>query len=192
MVLHVPAFAGGRPCDSCASRTLLANLRATQASLGPGDKAVHIPCELRPGESSGHSNFHAFTLESNRIVGITAMMVMPTYVSLVSGLPDPDSDAKLILQVRKRVSKLWGERPTHVIVPKNEYAMDAGRTYLRMPPVEYSVWLESGQIKGSEKTRSQLIVIWFGQRDWYVALLDFIEQSLRSLSWEKLAGACDP
>jgi hypothetical protein len=120
------------------------------------------------------------------------MMVMPTYASLVSGLPDPDSDAALILQARKRVRTLWGERPTHVIVPENECAIEAGRTFLRMPPWEYYAWLESGPIKGSVKKASQLVVIWYGQRNWYVPLLDFIEQSLRSLSWEKLAGACDP
>jgi hypothetical protein len=126
------------------------------------------------------------------MVSITAMVVMPTYASLVSGVPDPDSDAELILQARKRAKGLWGDRPAHVIVPEYEYAIEGQRTYLRMPPWEYCAWLESGPIKGSVKKSSQLVVIWFGQRNGYVALLDFVEQSLRSLPWEKLAGGCDP
>jgi hypothetical protein len=191
MVLHVPHFAYAKPCDSCASRWRLEALRTTQASLGPRDKAVHIPCELRPGESSRHGIFHMLTLSSNRIVWMSAMVVMPTYVSLVSGLPDPDSDAELILQARKRARVLWGDRPTHVIMPDYEYANDAGRTHLRMPPLQYYAWLESGPIKGSEKTCSQLVVIWF-QRNGYVGLLESAERSLRALPWEKLAGGCDP
>ena len=193
MVLHVPAFAVGRLCDSCASRQRLDNLRSTQASLGPWDKAVHIPCELRPGESSRHGNIiHMFQLDSKRMVSITAMVVMPTYASLVSGVPDPDSDAELILQARRRAKGLWGDRPTHVIVPEYEYAIDGGRTYLRMPPVEYCAWLESGPINSSGQMCSQLVVIWFGQRNGYVALLDSVERSVRLLPWEKLAGGCDP
>jgi len=193
MILHVPAFAAGRPCDSCASRWQLEALQASTASLGPRDKAVHIPCELRPGESSRHAYIiHMFQLNSNRMVSLSAMLVMPTYASLVSGVPDPDSDAELILQARKRARAIWGDRPTHVIAPEYEYAIDAGRTYLRMPPVEYHVWLESGPIQSSGKGCSQLAVIWFGRCHGYVSLLHHVERSLRSLPWEKLAGGCDP
>jgi hypothetical protein len=34
---------------------------------------------------------------------------MPTDVSLVSGVPDADSDAELILRARERVRAFWGE-----------------------------------------------------------------------------------
>jgi hypothetical protein len=192
MILHVPAFAAGGLCDSCASRQRLDNLRTTQASLGPRDKAVHIPCELRPGESSRHGSFHMITLNAGRIVWVSAMAVMPTYASLVSGIPDPESDAELIIQARKRSGALWGDRPTHVIQPEYDCAIGGGRTYLRMPPWEYWAWLESGPIKGSAKTCSQLVVIWFGQCNAYVSLLEFVERSLRALSWEQLAMGCDP
>jgi hypothetical protein len=46
------------------------------------------------------------TLGSGRIVWIVAMSVMPTYAGLVSGVPDPDSDAELILRARGRASAL--------------------------------------------------------------------------------------
>jgi len=133
-----------------------------------------------------------FTLGAERFVWITAMMVMPTYASLVSGLPDPDSDAELIVQARKRARSLWGARPTHVIPPKNVYAIEGGRTFLRMPPWEYSAWLESGPINRSVKKSSQLVVIWFGHRNGYISLLEEIERSLGLLPWEALAGGCDP
>lgn len=190
-VLYVPSFAACVLCDSCASRSRLERLGVTHASLGPGDKAVHIPCALRPGNSSRQGGLDVVTLESERIAWIIAMMAMPTYASLVSGLPDPDSDAELILQARRRASALWGARPTHVVVPEYEFAYDAGRTHLRMPPWQYYVWLESGPIKGSVKESSQLVVIWFGQRNAYQSLLEFVRQSLRSLPWDNLAGGCD-
>lgn len=192
MILHVPTYAAGGSCEACVSRKRLEALLATQASLGPRDKAAHIPCERRPGESSRYGCFRLVTLSDNRAVWINAMLVMPTYASLVSGLPDPDSDAELILQARKRAGALWGARPMHVIVPEYECDIDSGRTHLRMPPWQYYVWLESGPINGSAKAASQLVVIWFGQRNAYVSLLEFVEQSLRELPWEKLAGGCDP
>jgi len=192
IVLHVPHFAGRAPCESCASRHRVEALRATQALLGSRDKAVHIPCELRPGNSSRRYDFHTFNLSSGRSVRISALVVMPTYASLVSGVPDPDSDAELILRARKRVRTLWGERPTHVILPEYECAMEGGRTFLRMPPLQYCVWLESGPLKSSAKKCSQLVVIWFGRCNSYVGLLELIERSLRSLPWEQLAVGCDP
>jgi hypothetical protein len=192
MILHVPAFAGGAPCDSCASRTRQANLRATQASLGPGDRAVHVPCALRPGESSKQGGLHLFMLNPPvRMASIISMLMMPTYASLVSGVPDPESDARLILEARKRARTLWGDRPTHVIAPVYEYAVEGRRTFQRLPPVEYHAWLQSRPIEGSGKESSQLVVIWFGRCGGYVALLKYVEQTLQSLPWEKLAGGCD-
>jgi hypothetical protein len=191
MILHVPTYAAGGACEACTSRKRLEALLATQASLGPRDKAVHIPCELRPGESSRYGNYRLVTLSDDRIAWINAMLVMPTYASLVCGLPDPDSDAELILQARNRAVALCGTRPMHVIVPEYDCDVDVGRTHLRMPPWEYHVWLESGPIRGSAKAGSQLVVIWFGQRNWYVDLLESFERRLRSLPWDKLAVGCD-
>jgi len=130
-------------------------------------------------------------LDGGRLVSITALLVMPTYASLVSGLPDPDSDAELILQARRRAAALWGDRPTHVIVPDYQYTIEGGRAFLRMPPVEYHAWLESGPIDKTNKASSQLAVIWFGQSPSFVSLLEFLRRSLRALPWEKLAGVCD-
>jgi hypothetical protein len=118
------------------------------------------------------------------------LLVMPTYASLMSGLPDPDSDAELILQARRRAATLWGDRPTHVIIPDYQYAIEGGRTFLRMPPVEYHAWLESGPIDKTDKAGSQLAVIWFGHRPSFLSLLEFVRRSLRVLPWEKLAGVC--
>ena len=190
-ILHVPWFMGTRLCDSCDSRCRLESLHATQASLTERDKAVHVPCERRPGNSSPHG-IHVLILKPGRLASINAMMVMPTYASLLSGIPDPDSDAELILRARKRAGMLWGIRPTHVIAPIYEYASAAGRAHLRMPPVEYHVWLESDAIPGSDKTRSQLVVIWFGNIGYDGDLLESIEDRLRTLPWETLAGGCDP
>jgi hypothetical protein len=116
---------------------------------------------------------------------------MPTYASLVSGFPEPNSDAELILHARRRAAALWGARPTHMIFPEYEFAIDGRRTYLRMPPVEYHVWLESGPIATTDKRRSQLAVIWFGQSPSFISLLEFVNRSLRALPWEKLAGVCE-
>ncbi len=160
-ILHVPWFMGTRLCDSCEARRQQERLRATQASLTGRDKAVHVPCERRPGHSSPHS-IHVFLLQPGRIASINAMIVMPTYASLLAGIPDPDSDAELIRRARTRAAALWGPRPTHVITPIYEYAVDAGRAHLRMPPVEFQAWLES------------------------------VEDRLRSVPWETLAGGCDP
>jgi hypothetical protein len=125
------------------------------------------------------------------MASIVSMLIMPTYASLVSGEPDPESDARLILEARKRARTLWGDRPTHVIAPKYEYASEGRRTFMRLPPVEYHAWLQSRSIKDSNKENSQLIVIWFGYCGGYVALLNYVEQTLQSLPWEKLAGECD-
>jgi hypothetical protein len=119
------------------------------------------------------------------------MVVMPTYASLVSGVPDPDSDAELILRARKRIGALWGARRTHVIVPEYVYATSGECAFLRIPAFEYSVWLESGPLKGSDKPGSQLAVIWFGNSGGCVSELDCVERSLQSLPWEQLAGGCD-
>lgn len=189
-IIHVPYFMYMRLCDTCSPVRQAENVRMTQASLTPDDKAVHAPWESRPGDASLR-DIASFTLDSKRSVSITALVIMPTYLTLLAGLPDPDFDAELILQARKRAHDLWGIRPTHVIAPTYAYDTDAGRSHLRLPPVTFYAWLESAALPGSAKPRSQLIVIWFGRHDVYVDLLQTVKDSLQSLSWEELAGGTD-
>lgn len=189
-VLHVPYFAAWGMCETCNSRKRENDLRATQASRGPKDKAVHAPYELRPGDSARQANFHMFQLPSGRFLWLHAVSMLPTYGSLIAGLPDPESDAELILRSRNRLKTLWGDRPTHVIPPQYQYAIDGGRTWLQMPAMEFHVWLGSNQIESSEKPSSQLAVIWFGHYDPHLNLYRFIERELQSLDWEQLAGGC--
>lgn len=190
-ILHVPYFAYARLCESCAARQELESLKETQASWSLLDQAVHVPREQRPGEASP-SHIDVLMLSTKPLVSLTALVMMPTYASLLGGLPDPDSDAGLILQARDRARALWGDRPTHVIVPTYEYAIDAGRAHLRLPPVTYYAWLESDAIQGSTKLCSQLVVIWFGRLGGYSDLMEYVRNSLRSLPWDEVAGGCDP
>jgi hypothetical protein len=190
-ILHVPHFAAARPCETCASRKQLEALRASQASLGPQDRAVQIPCEQRPRQSPSYNIDYLFGVEPGRMLCINAMLVMPTYASLISGVAGPESDAELILQARRRVRALWGERPTHVIPPEYQCEVDGKRTLLRMPPVEYCMWIESGPITDSTKQKSQLVVIMFSRRKEYADLPEFIKRSLISLPWDELAGVCE-
>jgi len=119
------------------------------------------------------------------------MHVCATYAGLYEGTPNADFDAKLVQQARQRAVKYWGERPTHVIPAEYQFETNWGRTFARMPPIEYMAWLTSTAIDNLYAD-SQLVVIWYGNQELAAGLLDIVSRALKDLPWEQLAGGCDP
>lgn len=60
------------------------------------------------------------TLASGRVVSLTALHVERTYAGLMEGSPDANYNDRLIEQERRRMTPIWGERPTEPLrVPRS-------------------------------------------------------------------------
>jgi hypothetical protein len=152
---------------------------------------LDVKYELRE-DYVAHRLLNTFRLDCGRVVGMVGVHVMPTYAGLLEGVPDSKLDAGLIKQSRERVSSLFGERPVHVIPPKTYHLLTEGRRTSRwMPPVTYYAWLESGALDGSDNFASELVVIWFGERERETTLFETAKRALRHLAWEELAEGCE-
>lgn len=133
-----------------------------------------------------------FKLECGRVVGISGLHVTATYAGLLEGTPNTKVDNWFVASFRKGVRAYWGDRPIHVIAPKIYHLeTHCGRTSRWMPPVTYHAWLQSAALSGSEKFASELVVIWFGEREKGLTLFETTKRALWQLSWDELAGECD-
>jgi len=152
---------------------------------------LDIKYQLLEGQVT-HELLNTFRLDCGRVVGIVGLYLMPTYASLLEGVPDAKYDDMLIARFRKGVSAFWGDRPVHVI-PSQSYHLltEVGRTSRWMPPVTYYAWLQSGAMSDSDNFASELVVIWFGERERDITLFETTKRALRELSWKELAKGCE-
>ena len=161
----------------------------SQAEFPLGERATN---SLTPIGSA--SSLHPFDvhleLSSGRIVGVHELHLARTYACLLGGTPDSKYNELIIERARCRMMPVWGERPTYVVPPMVRIITEAGRTYPRLPEVQYHVWLESEPLS-EHWCGSQLVVICFGPPQHQAPVAEILGPLLRDVPWEQVAQNFD-
>ena len=130
---------------------------------------------------------YGFVLASGRPVLIEAFHMDETYADWLEGATNEASNQQRIARELASMTKAWGIRATHVIPPvgRVEERRD-GRRNVKLPTYCYRAWLTSKAIS-DDYNGSELVVIWFAERDMERSLAGIVELACRDLSWESLA-----
>lgn len=138
-------------------------------------------------------NWRGFTLTSGRAVLLTRFHMDETYGGLLEGTPHKGSHDALLISMRNRMNRLWGPRATYLIRPISRIGPEfrPGVREVRLPHYCYHAWLSSKRMD-DKFCGSELVVIWFGEREEKLPLLGMVEQACRDVPWEEYARDCDP
>ena len=136
-------------------------------------------------------NKYGFSLASGRPVVIDSFHMDETYAGWLEGATNEASNQQRISRKVAATAEAWGVWPAHVIPPVGRVvARSDGRRNVRLPTYCYKAWLISKAI-GNDYGGSELVVIWFAERDVENSLVGIVEKACRELSWEWLAQDFD-
>lgn len=95
-----------------------------------------------------------------------------TYSGLLEGRINEALNQRLLNQIT--YPKNWGERPLYKIAPPNS---------TELPPVYYSVLLNSYDTKDSKNHGSELVVLWFGDHP-KESIEEIIKKGVKGVDWK--------
>jgi len=99
-----------------------------------------------------------FDLDCGRSVTVDAFFFLRTYLTMLEGQPNRETNQKPTEEVRTEMVPLWGERKVHVVPPKlDEYDPENHRH----SPFRFTAWLTCYQPIGEPNAGSDLVVLWF-------------------------------
>ena len=122
------------------------------------------------------------TLDCGRQVWLDAFAYSPTYGGLFEGLPDAETNGRIIEQALTYES--WGSRKTHLIPPEVD-TRDPKHPFL--PPALLRAWLWCGDPIDPTFHGSELVVVWFSSECLDQPIAEVVFQAVRGLRWDKLA-----
>ena len=125
------------------------------------------------------------TLDSGRVVTVTAINASDTYGGVLLGSPNAEMSASILEAAATAMERVWGPRPTYVINPAG---MPMALLPERLPLEHWCAWLESGPLHNDNADGSQLVVVWFRDAADALALRDIITAGVHAVAWERFAA----
>lgn len=120
-------------------------------------------------------------LATGKTVTLEAFHMTTTYGGMIVGRPSKEDNIEVINNIS--YPKDWGVRKSYIEKSNMYLSQDT------LKPLVYSAWLSAEAIndKGNQFNGSDIIVIWFGDKELNKSIKGIIVDGLRMLDWDKHA-----